>query len=93
MSTAVIGACTSDDSGSLRVTAPTPAPTPIVPYVVVTGYAASNCQGTFSDVVNIVIGACTQLPDYDVYGVASVSGTVRQIAINIVCAALWLCVG
>ncbi len=78
--TGVIGVCSStpDSIASLRVSAPTPAPTPTVPYVVVTTYAASNCQGTFSGAINFIIGACTAVPGSTGYGVVSVVGTVRR---------------
>jgi hypothetical protein len=77
--TSIISICTSapNNVGSFRVTAPTPAPAPIVPYVVVTTYAAPSCQGIFSDAINFIIGACAAVPDSDGYGIASVSGSVR----------------
>jgi hypothetical protein len=78
VSTGVVGACSPDNSGSFRLTVPTPAPTPNVPYVVVTNYPASNCQGSFSGTFNLIIGACTALPGSGGYGVASLSGSVRH---------------
>jgi hypothetical protein len=76
--TSMIGFCTLDNAGSVMVTAPNPAPTPTVPYVLLTSYAASNCQGIFSDAINFVIGACTAVPGSTGFGVASVSGSVRH---------------
>ncbi len=78
VATGVFGVCDPDNIGSVKVTAPTPVPIPTVPHVVVTGYAASNCQGTFSAANNFIIGACTALPGPDgMYAVVSVSGSVR----------------
>jgi hypothetical protein len=72
----VFDVCDPDNSGSVKVTAPTPAPIPTVPYVAVTTFAASSCQGIFSEAFNFIIGACTALPGTsDVYGIASVTGT------------------
>lgn len=62
----------------MKVATPTPPPTPTVPYVVVTTYAVPRCQGVFSEAINFVIGACTAVPGTAVYGIASLTGTVRR---------------
>jgi hypothetical protein len=89
--TAVIGACTvaPDNIGSFKVTAPTPAPLPTVPYVVATRYASSNCQGVSFDralATNFIIDACTPLgvssSSSALYGLVSVTGTVRRADVS-----------
>jgi hypothetical protein len=79
--TGVIGVCavSPDNIGSFKLASPTPAPLPTVPYVVVTPYAALNCQGIiYAGALNFIIGACTTLRDSAGYGIASVSGSVRD---------------
>lgn len=65
--------------------APPPAPAPTTPpnrpYVVVTSYATSNCQGQASSASIYIIDACTAVVGSGGstgYSLASVSGTVRR---------------
>jgi hypothetical protein len=76
VSTGVIGVCSPDTTVSVKVTAPTPVQTPTVPYVLVTNYATSNCQGNFYNAMNLIIGKCTAVPgSSDFYGIVSVTGS------------------
>jgi hypothetical protein len=83
VATSVIGVCAPGNPGSVKVTVPTPASTPTVPYVFVTRYAAPSCQGIYFIAFNLIIGACTAVPgSSDFYGIASVTGSVRNDEIS-----------